>query len=54
MKIAIVTGASSGMGREAVIQIASRFTRLGEIWVAARRGENLLERSEERRVGKEC
>ena len=43
MKIAIVTGASSGMGREAVIQIASRFTRLGEIWVAARRGENLFE-----------
>lgn len=41
MKIAIVTGASSGMGREAVIQIADRFGGIGEIWVIARRREAL-------------
>lgn len=41
MKIAIVTGASSGMGREAVIQIADRFGGLAEIWVAARRKDRL-------------
>lgn len=43
MKIAIVTGASSGMGREAVIQLADRFGGLGEIWVIARREERLEE-----------
>gem|GEM_PF-4599992 len=38
MKIAIVTGASSGMGREAVIQLADRFGGgLGEIWAVAGR-----------------
>lgn len=41
MKIAIVTGASSGMGREAVVQLANRFAGLGEIWVIARRTERL-------------
>ena len=41
MKIAIVTGASSGMGREAVVQLADRFSRLEEIWVIARRKERL-------------
>ena len=43
MKIAIVTGASSGMGREAVIQIADRFSGIGEIWVIARRRERMEE-----------
>ena len=33
MKIAIVTGASSGMGREIVRQIGDRFGRIDEIWV---------------------
>lgn len=37
MKIAIVTGASSGMGREFVMQIADRFNGIGEIWAIARR-----------------
>lgn len=37
MKIAIVTGASSGMGQEAVIQIADRFSGIDEIWMIARR-----------------
>lgn len=43
MKIAIITGASSGMGHEAVIQIADRFGGLEEIWVIARRGSRLEE-----------
>lgn len=42
MKIAIVTGASSGMGKEALIQLADRFGgSLDEIWAIARRGERL-------------
>ncbi|MCD8370981.1 MAG: SDR family NAD(P)-dependent oxidoreductase [Clostridiales bacterium] len=44
MNIAIVTGASSGMGRESVIQLAERFGgSLAEIWVVARRKERLQE-----------
>lgn len=43
MKIAIITGASSGMGREAMIQIADRFGGLEEIWAIARREERLEE-----------
>lgn len=43
MKIAIVTGASSGMGREAIIQIADRFNGIGEIWAVARREDRLRE-----------
>ena len=43
MKIAIVTGASSGMGREMVYQLADRFGGLSEIWVIARRKEKLDE-----------
>jgi len=36
MKIAIVTGASSGMGREFVLQL-SQYVTVDEIWVIARR-----------------
>ncbi len=43
MKIAIVTGASSGLGREFVRQIARRMPELREIWVIARREDRLLE-----------
>lgn len=43
MKIAIVTGASSGMGKEIVYQLADRFGGLSEIWVIARREERLKE-----------
>ncbi len=43
MKIAIVTGASSGMGREAILQIADRFGGIGEIWAVARREDRLRE-----------
>ena len=42
MKIAIVTGASSGIGREFVKQIDER-RDLDEIWVLARRAERLEE-----------
>ena len=43
MKIAIVTGASSGMGREFVRQIERFYKELDEIWVIARRTERLEE-----------
>ncbi|MEE0883741.1 MAG: SDR family NAD(P)-dependent oxidoreductase [Faecalimonas sp.] len=42
MNIAIITGASSGMGRDFVYAIDKEFT-LDEIWVIARREERLLE-----------
>ena len=42
-KIAIVTGASSGMGREMVYLLADRFAALEEIWVIARRRDRLEE-----------
>lgn len=41
-RIAIVTGASSGMGREFVRQIDRHTKTLDEIWVAARRKDRLL------------
>ena len=40
MKIAIVTGASSGMGREFVLQL-SEYVSVEEIWVIARRADAL-------------
>ncbi len=43
MKCAVVTGASSGMGREFVRQIQSLYPELSEIWVIARRKEKLEE-----------
>ena len=46
MNIAIVTGASSGMGREFVLQL-SGYVRVDEIWVIARRVEALEELQEE-------
>ncbi len=46
-KIAIVTGASSGMGRECVIQLADRFGGLEEIWVIARRKKRLEKLAQE-------
>ena len=42
MNIAVITGASSGMGRDFVYAIDKEFT-LDEIWVIARREERLLE-----------
>lgn len=43
MKIAVVTGASSGIGREFVRQIGILYKNLDEIWVIARRKDRLLE-----------
>ena len=43
MKIAVVTGASSGLGREFAKQIAARYSRFDEIWLVARRTERLEE-----------
>ena len=43
MKIAIVTGASSGMGREFVSQMESFYKELDEIWVIARSEDRLRE-----------
>ena len=40
MNIAIVTGASSGMGREFVLQL-SEYVQVDEIWAVARRAEAL-------------
>ncbi len=43
MKIAVITGASSGLGREYVRQIAETEPDIQEIWVIARRRERLEE-----------
>ena len=50
MKIAVVTGASSGMGREFVLQLGYFYKTLDEIWVIARRRERLEELAEKSRV----
>ena len=47
MKIALVTGASSGMGREFVKQISQKYPKLDEIWVIARRIDRLSELQKE-------
>jgi len=44
--IAIVTGASSGMGREFVLQIAEKYKKFDEIWAIARREERLMQLQE--------
>ena len=43
MNIAIITGASSGMGAECVRQINKAYTKLDEIWILARRLDRLQE-----------
>ena len=43
MKIAVVTGASSGIGREFARQIPQLYRHLDELWVVARRTERLKE-----------
>lgn len=47
MNIAIVTGASSGIGREFARQISEKYPKLDEIWIIARRFDRLSELSEE-------
>ncbi len=51
--IAIVTGASSGMGREFVLQL-SGYVQVEEIWVIARRGEALERLRQEVSVPLRC
>ena len=41
MKIAVITGASSGMGKAFTRQIAKKYKELDEIWVIARKKEAL-------------
>ena len=45
--IALVTGASSGMGKEFVREISKKYKRLDEIWVIARRKDRLRELKKE-------
>lgn len=46
MKIAIITGASSGLGREFVMQAAKKEPEIEEFWVIARRRSRLEELKE--------
>lgn len=41
MKIAVITGASSGMGKAFTKQIDEKYQELDEIWVIARKKEGL-------------
>lgn len=50
MRIGIVTGASSGMGREFVKQIGKAYPVLDEIWVLARRASRLEELKKESKL----
>ena len=43
MRTAIVTGASSGLGRELANGIKARFPEIEEVWLVARRKERLME-----------
>ena len=43
MNIAIITGASSGMGQEFAVQFDALFTNMDEIWLIARRRERMEE-----------
>lgn len=47
LKIAVITGASSGMGKEFVRQIAENYQCLDEIWVISRNRGRLLELQKE-------
>lgn len=50
MRIAIVTGASSGLGKEYVKELSRFYKKLDEIWVIARRRECLLELQKESEI----
>lgn len=51
-KVAIITGASSGMGKEFALRIDKNFTSVDEIWLIARRRELLEELREN--INKPC
>lgn len=50
MNIAIITGASSGMGREFAAQIETQLRRTDEIWLLARRKEPMEELARTMRI----
>lgn len=50
MKIAVVTGASSGLGREFARQISARYSKFDEIWLIARRKEPMEALAEELKI----
>lgn len=50
MKIAVVTGASSGIGREFAVQIDRKYGKLDELWIIARRKEKLEELKDQLRM----
>ncbi|MGI6011855.1 MAG: SDR family NAD(P)-dependent oxidoreductase [Ruminococcus sp.] len=47
MRIALITGASSGLGRQFVLEISKREGEIEEIWAVARRQERLQELQKE-------
>lgn len=47
MRIAVITGASSGIGREFAGQIPKLYKKLDEVWMIARRTEHLKELEKE-------
>ncbi|TCK98273.1 hypothetical protein EDC19_0693 [Natranaerovirga hydrolytica] len=46
MKIAVITGASSGLGKEFTKQISKKVKGLDELWIIARREEKLIQLKE--------
>lgn len=50
MAVMIVTGASSGIGREFALQLSRKYSRMNEIWLIARRKELLLELEKEIKI----
>ena len=46
-KIAVITGASSGMGYQFALQIDKNYKTIDEVWLIARRRERLEELSRE-------
>ena len=51
MNIAIITGASSGIGMEFARQISRKYPELDEIWLVARRKDRLIKFSEHLQAG---
>lgn len=47
MRVAVITGASSGLGREFARQIHKKFVTIDEIWIISRRAERLNELKQE-------
>lgn len=50
MRIMIITGASSGIGREFALQLSKKYSKMDEVWIIARRKERLLELEKEIKI----